>query len=44
MFFQSTTKQQFLMSIVNSLAVISDSSGSVYTEWPINKTLEILAK
>lgn len=32
------------MSIVNSFAVTSDSSDSIYTESTINKTLEILAK
>lgn len=43
MFFQLTTKWQLLVSIVNSLALISDSSGTVYMQQPINKTLKILA-
>lgn len=42
--FPVNNKATFLMSIVNSFAVISNSSDSVYSEWPISKTLEILAK
>ena len=43
MIFQLTTKWQLLVSIVNGSAVISDSSNTVYTQEPINKTLKILA-
>lgn len=43
MILQLTTKQQLLVSIVNSFAVICDSSDTVYTQEPINKTLKILA-
>lgn len=44
MFFQLTTKQQLLVSIVYSFAVISDSSDTIYTQQAINKILKIPAK
>lgn len=44
MFFQLTIKQQLLISIVNSFAVISESIDIVYMQQPIKKIVKILAK
>lgn len=44
MFFQLTTKQQLLVSIVYSFVVISDSSDTIHTQQASNKTLKIPAK
>lgn len=43
MILQLTTKQQLLVSVANSFAVICDNNDTVYTQEPINKTLKILA-